>query len=49
MAAHAMVRSRIERWGDDRELAPDLALATGIVRSGALAELVEDAGEVVGG
>jgi histidine ammonia-lyase len=39
MAAHAVVRSRIERLGDDRELSPDLAAATEIVRSGVLAPL----------
>ncbi|HEU4672112.1 MAG TPA: histidine ammonia-lyase [Candidatus Limnocylindrales bacterium] len=45
MAAHAIVRSRIDRLGDDRELAPDLGLATGIVRSGVLAPLASPAPE----
>ncbi len=41
-AAHAVVRSRIAPLGDDREPGPDLAAATELVRSGALARLVAD-------
>ncbi|HEY3523866.1 MAG TPA: histidine ammonia-lyase [Candidatus Limnocylindrales bacterium] len=39
MAGHSIVRSRIERLGDDREPGPDLAAETEIVRSGVLAPL----------
>jgi histidine ammonia-lyase len=41
--AHAMVRSRIARLADDRELAPDIAVAAEIVRSGALARIADPA------
>jgi histidine ammonia-lyase len=42
-SAHRLVRERVAHLGDDRELGPDLAAATEIVRSGTLAELVSPA------
>jgi histidine ammonia-lyase len=37
--AHRRVRARVARLGHDRELGPDLAAVTDLVRSGALADL----------
>lgn len=37
--AHALVRSRVAHLDHDREPGPDLAAATALVRSGALAPL----------
>ncbi|MFL5750155.1 MAG: histidine ammonia-lyase [Chloroflexota bacterium] len=42
--ARARVRGRVERLRGDREPAPDLAAATGLVRSGALVDLAEATG-----
>jgi histidine ammonia-lyase len=42
-AARAVLRERVPHLSDDRFLAPDIALATGLVTSGALAESVRPA------
>ena len=43
--AHTLVRARVERLDGDREPGPDMAAVLALVRSGALAELVAQAGQ----